>query len=106
MSIMQQVTQASLTRQEQLRVWLRRMNLTQAKIAELLGVEAVSISRWFYGRESIPTWRHGQLTSLGIPAELLPPAVDKAPGPKRGKRCSESFMNTLPVPTEGSQSAS
>lgn len=89
MSITQQITQASLTRQEQLRVWLRRANITQAKIAELLGVEAVSISRWFYGRESIPTWRHGQLTSLGIPSELLPPAVDKAPGPVRKPRQPE-----------------
>mgnify|MGYP000152257866 CR=1 FL=1 len=73
------ITYEELTRQERLLIWLRRANLNNAQIAEALNVSAIAISRWFRA-ESISSWRHRQLVDFGIPAELLPPAVDKAPG--------------------------
>lgn len=72
----------SLTRQEQLLIWLRREGMTCKAIAEKLHVGSItSVSRWF-SAESIPSWRHRQLVELGIPAVLLPPAVDIPPGPR------------------------
>lgn len=79
------ITYEELTRQERLLIWLRRANLNNAQIAEALNVSAIAISRWFRA-ESIPSWRHRQLVDFGIPAELLPPAVDKAPGRQRREK--------------------
>lgn len=79
---MQEITLTTLTRQERLLIWLRRANITNAQIAAALNVGAIAVSRWFRAK-TIPTWRHRQLVKFGIPAELLPPAADIAPGPKR-----------------------
>lgn len=81
MPISSNLTQSDLTRQERLMIWLRRAGITKMQIARTLGVQPVAIARWFEAK-SIPTWRHNQLVQFGIPAELLPPAVDRAPGPK------------------------
>lgn len=70
------------TRQEALRLWLARQGIRQRDIAKRLGIGENTISRWL-GANSIPTWRHRQLLSLGIPEALLPAPVDIAPGPKR-----------------------
>lgn len=73
------------TRQEALLIWLRRRGLQQRDIARRLGIGQNTVSRWL-AADTIPSWRHRQLVSLGIPAELLPAPLDIAPGPKRGRR--------------------
>lgn len=80
------LTQTDLTRQERLVIWLRRAGITKTQVAQAVGVQCVAVARWFKA-ESIPSWRHKQLVEFGIPSELLPPAIDKAPGPQpRAKR--------------------
>ena len=81
-----QITHDNLTRQELLLIWLRRANLTQRQVAEALDVTPIAVTRWFFHKNYIPTWRHQQLMAFGIPEDLLPPAKDVAPGPKRGER--------------------
>lgn len=70
------------TRQEALLIWLRRRGLQQCDIARRLGIGQNTVSRWL-NADTIPSWRHRQLLSLGIPEGLLPAPVDIAPGPKR-----------------------
>lgn len=82
------VTYDNLTRQERLLIWLRRANITNAQVADALDVAAIAVTRWFRA-DSIPPRRHRQLVEFGIPAELLPPAVDKTPGPVRKSRHPE-----------------
>lgn len=73
------------TRQEALLIWIRRRGMQQRDIERRLGIGQNTVSRWL-AADTIPSWRHRQLVSLGIPAELLPAPLDIAPGPKRGKR--------------------
>lgn len=75
----QEITPKSLTRQEQLTIWLLRHNMTQADIAKSTGATSTSVTRWF-NSDTIPPYRHEQLTKLGIPAALLPPAEYKTGG--------------------------
>lgn len=70
----QNITLADLTRQERLLIWLRRAGLTNKAIAEAVGVKPAAVTRWFEA-ETIPPYRHDQLTRFGIPAELLPAPV-------------------------------
>lgn len=81
------IASTDLTRQERLLIWLRRAGITNVDIARKIGVSSsMSVTRWF-NAESIPTRRHRQLVDFGIPAELLPPALDITPGPRpRGGR--------------------
>lgn len=78
----EKLSQTPLTRQERLLVWMRRKKLTNADIARRLEVGNATVRAWFEA-ESIPQWRHDALVALGIPAELLPPGQNIAPGPKR-----------------------
>ena len=78
---MTNVTQGDLTRQESLLIWLRRAGITQKRIAVAVGVQSVAVGHWLKA-ERISSWRRKQLVDFGIPSELLPPAVDKAPGRK------------------------
>lgn len=68
------ITLTELTRQERLLIWLRRAGLTNKAIAQATGVKPAAVTRWLES-ETIPPWRHAQLVELGIPVELLPPAV-------------------------------
>jgi len=79
-----EIPQGDLTRQEQLLVWMRRAGLTYAAVAKSIGVGIMSVRRWL-NADYISTWRHQQLVGLGIPATLLPPIKDVAPGPRRSK---------------------
>lgn len=95
MSLTTLITCDNLTRQERLLIWLRRANITNAQIAAALNVGAIAVTRWFRA-DSIPSWRHRQLVTFGIPADLLPPAVDKAPGRARKSECSD-LCATVPL---------
>lgn len=75
-----------LTRQERLVIWLRRAGISNAALARALGTGQATICRWINHADSLPSWRHRQLTEFGIPAELLPPAMDIPGGPKPGSK--------------------
>lgn len=79
---MEEIPQITFTRQAMLSAWLKQEGITQASIAQALEISEQSVSRWIRA-QSLSSWRHSQLVSFGIPADLLPPVVDKAPGPKR-----------------------
>ena len=81
---MVEIPRISLTRQARLLAWIKQEGITQARIAQALETSEQSVSRWMRA-ESIPSWRHRQLLEFGIPAELLPPAVDICPGPKKAR---------------------
>ena len=71
-----------ITRQELLLLWMRRNGLTYSTIAQALEVSASTVRAWFEA-ETIPSWRHESLVKFGIPVNLLPPAVNIAPGPRK-----------------------
>ena len=79
---MKEIPQLDLTRQDMLYVWLKRRGMTQAQIARAMKVGETTVARWMKAA-SIPEKRHEKLVKLGIPAELLPPPLDIAPGPKK-----------------------
>ena len=90
MGTMGSITSTDLTRQERLLIWLRRAGITHVDIAKKVGVSSsMSVARWF-NAESIPTRRHRQLVDFGIPAELLPPALDINPGPRPKRELSDA----------------
>lgn len=86
------ITLNDLTRQECLSIWLRREGVSVADIAKSLDVKPMSVSRWFRA-ERISSWRHRQLVECGIPAELLPPPVDIAPGRPRVRRQEQEALS-------------
>ncbi len=86
---MEELSRITFTRQAMLLAWLKQEGITQARIAQALETSEQSVSRWMRA-ESLSSRRHGQLVKFGIPAELLPPAVDIPPGPKKTR--------TLPAP--------
>lgn len=83
------LTQDQLTRQEMLRVWLRRNGKTGGQLGVHAGVTHITACRWLRA-ESLPTWRVEQMRAFGIPAELLPRAEDVAPGPRKHGQQSET----------------
>lgn len=91
---MEELSQITFTRQAMLLAWLKQEGITQARIAQALETSEQSVSRWMRA-ESLSSLRHGQLVKFGIPAELLPPAVDICPGPKRTR--------TFPTPPQGAE---
>lgn len=84
MSSMEKISLSDLTRQERLVIWLRRAGISNAALARALGTGQATICRWINHADSLPSWRHRQLVEFGIPAELLPPAMDIPGGPKPG----------------------
>lgn len=76
------VTPIELTRQERLLIWMRREGMSASGIARKLDVQVMTVVRWLRA-ERLPSWRHRQLVGCGIPAGLLPPPVDVAPGRQR-----------------------
>lgn len=85
MQITGKIAQTDLTRQELLRVWMRRNGLTYAALGRELGVGKTTIKNWFQA-ERIPAWRHEALVQFGVPVELLPEPINIAPGPKRSDK--------------------
>ncbi len=79
---MEKLPQIAFTRQAMLLAWLKQEGITQARIAQALETSEQSVSRWMRA-ESLSSRRHEQLVKFGIPVELLPPAIDICPGPKR-----------------------
>lgn len=68
-------------RPESLRKWLRAHDITLAALGRALGVSETR-ARELIVADTIPTWLHARASVLGIPLELLPPALDKKRGPK------------------------
>lgn len=79
-------------RQDMLRIFLRRSEITRDDIADLLGVHRQSVSRILNADRALP--EHVlRLIEIGIPAELLPTPERIAPGPKpRGDCAAPSTM--------------
>ena len=48
----------------ELQAWRKQADLTQAALAELLGVDAMTVSRWERGKRAIPPFLHLALESL------------------------------------------
>jgi len=40
----------------ELKNWRKKKNLTQKKLAEIIGVDRVTVARWETGRRRIPHW--------------------------------------------------
>ena len=74
----------TLSRVEQLIIWMRRHGTSYGRIGRQLGITRMSVGR-LCRAERIPPQRFAQLTKLGIPAHLLPPAVEVKRG-KKGKK--------------------
>lgn len=68
-------------RPKRLRKWLRAHDITLAALGRELGVSETRARELIF-IETMPTLLHARATALGIPAELLPQALDKKPGPK------------------------
>ena len=68
-------------RPKRLRKWLRAHDITLAALGRELGVSETRARELIF-IETMPTLLHARATALGIPAELLPRALDKKPGPK------------------------
>ncbi len=70
-----------LSRQEALRVWMARNNLTFTEMGRRMDVTANNVSKQC-DQDTMPVHRHEQLREMGVPEELLPVALDLKPGPK------------------------
>lgn len=70
-----------LSREEKLQIFLGRSGLTFKAIGEKLDMTGTAAAKLCRG-ETMPTRRHAELITLGIPAELLPKPEDIKPGPK------------------------
>ncbi len=75
------ITYDQLTRKERMSIWLKRNNMDYASIADAIGEKYSTVAHWFIA-ETIPLCRHRRLEALGIPAELLPPGVNRRRGRK------------------------
>lgn len=80
---MTQIACDQLTRKERLRIWMMRNGLTFLGIARQLGETRHSVTAWLTIRDTIPVRRRKQLERFGIPEDLLPPGLDRHPGPVR-----------------------
>ena len=68
-------------RQQGLRQWLLDHDITYPALGAALGL-SLSRTKRLIRDEYVSTNIHGRLQALGIPLELLPPALDKKRGPK------------------------
>lgn len=69
------------TRQEALRLWIERKKLSFAEIGRRMGISGVHVAT-LCDHGTMSVHRHAQLLEIGVPAELLPVALDVKPGPK------------------------
>lgn len=89
-----QLNLTSHTRKEKMFSWMRANGLTYASIASRIGVTAHGLSLMFT-RKSIPTRRYKQLTEVGVPLDILPPARDIPTGPR--PKMPEEARNQFPA---------
>jgi transcriptional regulator with XRE-family HTH domain len=54
-----------------------RMGLTQARLAELLGVQRLAVVRWENGQRAIPPYLHLALKALNSPVSAAVSAAKK-----------------------------
>ncbi|MDR1125692.1 MAG: XRE family transcriptional regulator [Deltaproteobacteria bacterium] len=78
---MQMATDATPTRYERLRVWMREHGITFTALGEQLGLRYSGARRVCIGT-TCPSRHHSKMLELGFPAELLPEAKDMPVGPK------------------------
>lgn len=74
-------TTPELPRTEQLRKWMADHFITDAALAEHLGVSTQATNK-FINSETIPIRHHSKCLALGFPEELLPTPFDKPRGPR------------------------
>ena len=70
-----------LSRDEKLQIWLRRNGKTYMELAFVAGVKKAAFSLRL-SEGNLTSEQHRRLVEYGVPAEILPPAIDKKPGPK------------------------
>ncbi|MFV0422278.1 hypothetical protein [Oleidesulfovibrio sp.] len=71
MNISIPVTQAELTRQEKLSLWMRRAGKTNVALAAFAKVAPITTSRWLRS-DSLAWYKVQVMIDFGIPQELLP----------------------------------
>jgi len=74
MNTLTQITQAELTKQEKLLIWMRRAGKNNANLAKFAKVAPITAGRWLRA-ESLPWYRVQILHDFGIPEELLPSSI-------------------------------
>jgi hypothetical protein len=76
-----------LNREEKLLIWMRRNGLSYAALGKLLAITRMSALR-LCKAPRINSMRHGQLSQLGIPYDLLPTLEDRPRGRRPCKICA------------------
>ena len=84
-----------LSRTEKLEIFMKRKQMSFSDIGKAIGVSKASAVRLLRA-DSVPSYRYAQLVRADIPAVLLPPAKDIAPGPKPKKSITASTADTEP----------
>ena len=72
-----------------LRVWMVRNSVSYRMIGEAIGDITANGLVKLLRQSRIPCARHAQLLAFGIPAHLLPPALDVRTGPKPREKKQE-----------------
>lgn len=67
-----------------LRQWMANCSVTYRWVGEQLGITTTA-ARSLLIKDTVPVKRHQRLVEIGIPAELLPVAMDIPTGPARRK---------------------
>ena len=70
------------SRYTDLRVWMLRNNVSCAGLGRSMGGITGNAVQQLLKGERISSARHAEFIALGLPKELLPPAVDVPRGPK------------------------
>ena len=78
---------SNLTREEKLRIWMALAGETYSSIARKVGLEFSSV-KYLLENKTISIARY---EDLGIPEDVLPPAKDLKPGPKKRALVSSVF---------------
>ena len=83
-----------LSRTEKLEIYMKRKGITYGDISSAIGVSRTAARRLLLSN-TVPSYRFSQLVRAGIPAEVIPPAKDIAPGPKSKISQDDTEPNSL-----------
>ncbi len=75
------MTTDNQNRPQQLRAWMKDMEVTDNFVAQFMGVSPQAVNKMLK-RPTMPTDRHKVCVELGFPVELLPRPEDLKPGPR------------------------
>ena len=81
---------SNLTREEKLRIWMALAGETYSSIARKVWLEFSSV-KYLLENKTISIARYEDFRNLGIPEDVLPPAKDLKPGPKKRALVSSVF---------------